>query len=538
MIDNNIQLLKPVIGLEVHIQLRTKSKMFSSAPNDQSVKDPNTNIDEVVLAHPGTLPVINEEAVRLAAMMGLALNCRIDEWSKFDRKHYFYPDLPKGYQISQLDQPIAQEGWIEIQVSDNLSPAQGGGALSSQGERKNVHAKRVLIQRAHLEEDAGKNMHPDGLPYSLVDYNRAGTPLLEIVTHPVIESAEEARKYLEELQRIARYVGASDADMEKGSMRCEPSISVRLPGEEGLPPYKVEVKNINSFKFVEQAINYEIVRQSELRLQGVTPKQVTMGWNEKLNKTVEQRSKEEANDYRYLPDPDLPPLHFTKEYLEKLRAELPELPSAKRLRFAGEYALPAADIENLLNWKELTFYFENVVSEIVAWLSDLSPSPVIPVSTSESSSAGRPESSIDSNLVKLIKLAANWCLQDFSAALKIAGKNPDETFVTPENLAELILMISRGEVSSAAAKQIFKVMFEKGGDPSEIVKDLGLSQVSDATVIEAAIDKVLSENEKAVQDFKAGQEKSFGFLVGQCMKELKGQGNPSLVNEVLRKKLQ
>lgn len=491
---------KPVIGLEVHIQLKTKSKMFSSSPNVLDMEQPNVNIDEVVTAQPGSLPVINAEAVRLAAKMGLALNCSVDEWSKFDRKHYFYPDLPKGYQISQLDQPINKEGWLEITKSDGTT-------------------KRILIQRAHLEEDAGKNMHPEGLPYSLVDYNRAGTPLLEIVTHPVIESAEEARKYLEELQRIARYVGASDADMEKGSMRCEPSISVRLPGEEGLPPYKCEVKNINSFKFVEQAIKYEIERQTEMRKNGQTPKQVTMGWNEKLNVTVEQRSKEEANDYRYMPEPDLPPLHFTKEYLDALRAELPELPQAKRKRFKEEYGLPDADIENLINWKELTFYFEAVASELLEWIGS-------------EKTAGR-----ELDQVKLLKQAANWCLQDFSALLNADKKAPLDARVTAENLAELITLIDMGKISNSAAKQVFKYMYDKGGEPDQIVVDLGLEQVSDTGAIEAVIDAVLAANEKAVTDYKAGQERSFGFLVGQTMKELKGKGNPQVVNDLLKKKL-
>lgn len=510
MLKQDTNSFRPVIGLEVHIQLRTKSKMFSSAPNDQTVTTPNTNVDEVVTAQPGSLPVANAEAVRLAALMGLALNCRIDEWSKFDRKHYFYPDLPKGYQISQYDQPIASEGWIDVEISNVKAQISNSNTDQTEG---GTRTKRIFIQRAHLEEDAGKNIHPEGLPYSLVDYNRAGTPLLEIVTHPCIESAEEARRYLEELQRIARFVGASDADMEKGSMRCEPSISVRLPGEEGLPPYKVEVKNINSFKFVEQAITYEIARQTEMRAQGQTPKQVTMGWNEKLNKTVEQRSKEEANDYRYFPDPDLPVLQFTPEYLEELRKSLPELPTAKRARFKKEFGLPEGDIENLLNWKELTFFFENIVSEL------------------DEQSTDKDKRS------KLVKLSANWCLQDLSAHLKVTGQSPDETFATATNTAELILMIDKGTVSTTAAKQVFKVMLEKGGEPDAIVKDLGLEQVSDTGAIESVIDKVLAENEKAVADFKAGQEKSFGFLVGQCMKELKGKGNPGLVNEILRKKL-
>lgn len=492
---------KPVIGLEVHIQLKTKSKMFGSAPNNPDEEQPNVNIDEIVTAEPGSLPTANKQAIRLAAKMGLALNCTIDEWSKFDRKHYFYPDLPKGYQISQLDQPIAKEGWLEVTLSNGT-------------------VKRVQIQRAHLEEDAGKNVHPEGLSYSLVDYNRAGTPLLEIVTHPVIESAEEARKYLEELQRIARYVGASDADMEKGSMRCEPSISVRLPGEEGLPPYKVEVKNINSFKFVEQAIEYEIARQTEMRKEGVTPKQVTMGWNEKENRTVEQRSKEEANDYRYMPEPDLPPLHFTQEYLAELRNELPELPAAKRTRFLQEYALPVGDVDALINWKELTFFFEDVVSELDAWIE----------AEKEAGNA------LDRN--KLIKVAVNWCLQDFSAMLNSVKIQPEDSHATAENVAELVKLIDQGKISSSAAKQVFKVMFEKGGEPDSIVKDLGLEQVSDTGAIEQAVNEVLEEQAKIVADFKAGKQAAFGALVGNVMKKMQGKANPQMVNELLKQKLE
>lgn len=486
---------KPVIGLEIHVQLLTASKMFSSAPNNPDEKEPNTNIDEVVTAEPGTLPVLNKQAVRLGTMVGLALNCEIPEYSKFDRKHYFYPDLPKGYQISQYDEPIAQNGYVDIIV---------------QGQ-----TKRVRITRAHLEEDAGKNTHPEGLPYSLVDYNRAGSPLLEIVTEPDIETAEEARIFLQELQRIVRYVGASSADMEKGTMRCEPNISVRKPGEETLPKYKVEVKNINSFKFAEAAINYEIPRHIEMLEAGQMPKQVTMGWNEKDNKTVEQRSKEEANDYRYFPEPDLAPMHFTKEYLDELRGNLPELPAQKRVRFKEEFNLDEPTIETLLNWKELNEYFENVVSEIDAWI----------------------ETDKTGDRAKLIKSAANWCLQDFSALLNAELANPLESKVTAENMAELVKLIDSGKISSSAAKSVFKFMYERGGEPDNIVGDLGLAQVSDVGAIESAVDEVIANNPKAVEDYKAGLEKSFGFLVGQIMAHMKGKGNPQVVNELLRKKL-
>jgi aspartyl-tRNA(Asn)/glutamyl-tRNA(Gln) amidotransferase subunit B len=488
---------KPVIGMEIHVQLGTKSKMFSSAPNNPDITEPNVNIDEVVTAEPGTLPVVNEEAIRLGVMVGMALHCEIPEFSKFDRKHYFYPDLPKGYQISQYDEPIAQNGYVDITLPSG-------------------DVKRIRITRAHLEEDAGKNVHPEGLPYSLVNYNRAGCPLLEIVTEPDIESAEEARIFLQELRNIVRYVGASSADMEKGTMRCEPNISVRKPGELTLPKYKVEVKNINSFKFAEAAINYEIPRHIEMLERGEMPRQVTMGWNEKLNQTVEQRSKEEANDYRYFPDPDLPILHFTHEFKDELKAHLPELPDAKRIRFKNEYNLGTADIENLISWKELTYFFEDVISELEAW------------NEAEGGTL---------DISKLTKQAVNWCLQDFSALLNAEYKHPTESRVTPENMAELIKLIEQGKISTSAAKQVFKVMFEKGGEPDAIVEDLGLVQVSDEEPILAAIEKVISENEKAVTDFKAGQEKSFGFLVGMAMKELKGKGNPQVVNELLRKKL-
>ncbi len=496
---------KPVIGLEIHVQLATKSKMFSSAPNNPDEKKSNTNIDEVVTAEPGTLPVLNKQAVRLGVMVGLALNCEIPKYSKFDRKHYFYPDLPKGYQISQYDEPIAQNGWVEILIPANAERITNPAS----------YTKRVRITRAHLEEDAGKNMHPEGLPYSLVDYNRAGSPLLEIVTEPDVETAEEARIFLQELQRIVRYVGASSADMEKGTMRCEPNISVRKPGEESLPKYKVEVKNINSFRFAEAAINYEIPRHIEMLENGEMPKQVTMGWNEKDNKTVEQRTKEEANDYRYFPEPDLAPMHFTPEFIEELRSQLPELPSQKRIRFKEEFGLDDATIETLLNWKELNEYFENVVSEIDA----------------------RIETDGTGDRAKLIKSAANWCLQDFSALLNSQLANPVESKVSAENLAELVAHIDSGKISSSAAKQVFKVMYEKGGEPDNIIQDLGLAQVSDEGAIETAVDEVIAKNEKAVSDYKNGEQKSFGFLVGQVMAHMKGKGNPQVVNELLKKKL-
>jgi aspartyl-tRNA(Asn)/glutamyl-tRNA(Gln) amidotransferase subunit B len=493
----------PVIGFEIHVELKTKSKMFGRAANNPDQENPNVDIDEVNTGQPGTLPVANKEAIKMTAMVGLALNCTIDEWSKFDRKHYFYPDLPKGYQISQYDQPIARGGYLDVTVNDKIT--------------------RIGVTRAHLEEDAGKNIHPEGLPYSLVDYNRAGCALLEIVSEPDIQSGAEGRAYLEEIRNIVRYLGVSDADMEKGLMRCEPSISVRKPGETTLPNYKVEVKNINSISFAEAAINYEIARQIEILKEGKTPKQVTMGWNEKEGITVEQRSKEEANDYRYFPEPDLPVLHFTEEYLENLRQHMPELPAQKRKRFLEEFGLPKADVDNLINWKDLASYFEEVVSEIDEWIHTENENPENKNSTLDRS--------------QLIKSVANWCLQDFSASLNSKKIAPSESSVTPENFAELVKLIFQGKISNSAGKQVFKVMFEKGGDPSNIVEDLGLVQVSDESAIASAIDVVISANAKAVADYKTGQEKSFGFLVGMTMKELKGKGNPQVINELLKKKL-
>ncbi len=487
--------------MEIHVQLKTKSKMFCDSPNLPSESVPNTNICEVCTAQPGTLPVANKEAVRLGVMLGMALNCKINQHSKFDRKSYFYPDLPKGYQISQYDQPIAEHGYLDINVD---------GAT-----------KRIRITRAHLEEDAGKNIHPEGLGYSLVDYNRAGTPLMEIVTEPDIESAKEAKLFLQELRNIVRYIGAGSADMEKGTMRLEPNISVRKPGQQELPNYKCEVKNINSFKFAESAIEYEVARQTEILKEGKTPKQVTMGWNEKLGATVEQRSKEEANDYRYFPDPDLPPLVLSDEYLAEIKALLPELPAQKRQRFAEEFALPDADINILIEWKELNEFFEEVVSEINAWIN------------ADMLAAGK----MRDKSQKLNKMAANWCLQDFSALLNEAKINPQDSRITAVNLSQLIKLLADGKVSVTAAKQIFAEMFKHGGEPEHIIEDLGLAQVSDSAELEKAISAIIEANPKAVADYKAGQQKSFGFLVGMAMKELKGKGNPQMVNEILKKKL-
>src|SRR3989338_98890 len=487
---------EPVIGLEVHVQLKTKSKMFCGSPNAEAA-EPNVHICELCTGQPGTLPVINREAVEKSLKVGLALNCEIAEYSKFDRKNYFYPDLPKGYQISQFDMPINGRGKITITMT-------------------NEDTRTIGITRAHLEEDAGKLMPPAGADYSLVDYHRAGTPLLEIVSEPDIRSAEEAKVYLQELQNIMRYLGVSDADMEKGHLRCDANVSLRKIGESGFPPYKVEVKNMNSFKAVANAIEYEIKRQAELLDQGQTPARETRGWVDDKAITVSQRSKEESQDYRYFPEPDLPIMQFTKAYLEELRRDLPELPKARKERFMSDYSLSDKDAYTLVAYKELANYFEHVISELDEWL--------------------QVEKQADDG--KYGFAAANWILGNFLAALNECKMLPQDSKVTPENFAELIKLIRQGKVSNLAAKDVFAKMFATGEDQSNILDELGLAQVSDEGLILDVVRKVIAENPKGVEDAKTKGEKAFGFLVGQTMKELKGKGNPQVINEILKKELQ
>jgi aspartyl-tRNA(Asn)/glutamyl-tRNA(Gln) amidotransferase subunit B len=489
---------EPVIGLEVHVQLRTESKMFCRSRNAESDK-PNVNICEVCTGHPGTLPVINREAVKKALMVGAALNCKISEFSKFDRKNYFYPDLPKGYQISQFDHPINGPGHFEISVD---------------GEKRTV---RIL--RAHLEEDAGKLIHPQGANYSLVDYNRAGVPLLEIVSEPDIKSPKEAKIYLQELQNLMRYLGVSDADMEKGHLRCDANISLKKKGDNGLPAYKVEVKNMNSFRAVERALAYEAERQALVLDQGKLPEKETRGWVEEKGITVSQRSKEESEDYRYFPEPDLPVLEFSKEWLEEIRRTLPELPAARKIRFFQEYALKESDAHTLVGNKELADYFEKAVSELYAWID------------------AEQDEKLKSSRPSLVKTAGNWVIGQFSALLNEHKQKPLESKVTPENFAELVKLIYQGKASQLSAKDVFERMFETGEDPSDILDELGLVQVSDVEPISEAVKKVLAENPKAVADVSSKGERAFGFLVGQVMKELKGKGNPKVINEILKKEL-
>lgn len=490
---------EPVIGLEVHVQLKTQSKMFCRSKNAESA-EANAHICEVCTGQPGTLPAINREAVKKSVMVGLALNCEIAEFSKFDRKNYFYPDLPKGYQISQFDMPLNGKGYLEVVV--------------------NNEKRKIGITRAHLEEDAGKLMHPNGANYSLVDYNRAGVPLLEIVSDPDIKSSEEAKVYLQDLQNIMRYLGVSDADMEKGHLRCDANVSLRKKGEVGFPLYKVEVKNMNSFKAVAAAIDFEIKRQEELLNAGETPAKETRGWVDDKGITVSQRSKEESQDYRYFPEPDLPVLHLTEDWVNEIRRLLPELPAQRKERFILQLQMAEKDAVTLVGYKDLADYFENVVSELDAWMQ------------AENRELNAEEKS------KYIKLAVNWCLGQFLALLNEKKQLPSESKVTPENFAELLKLIGTNKVSQLSAKDVFAKMFESGEDPSDLLDQLGLAQVSDESVIVDVVRKVIADNPKAVEDAKIKGEKALGFLVGQSMKELKGKGNPQMINEILKKELQ
>ena len=491
-----------IIGLEIHVQLNTKSKMFCSSPNNPDEREPNVNICEICSGQPGVLPVTNKEAVRKGILVGLALNCEIPEYSKFDRKNYFYPDLPKGYQISQYDQPIVGRG---------------------QSRTKNSHGQErtIRITRAHLEEDAGKLIHEGNV--TLVDLNRAGVPLLEIVTEPDFRTPAEAKSFLQDLRNTVRYLGVSDADMEKGHMRCDANISLRAEGEGELPPYKIEIKNLNSFKAVEQGLHHEIARQTELLTAGEKLFNETRGWDDAKSVTVSQRTKEEAHDYRYFPEPDLPIMHFSREEIDKLRDELPELPAQKVERFQREYGLPVNDAEVLVNDRSLAAYFEEVVSELAEWMSS-SPSPLAEEGGGE-------------GIKKYAKQAVNWITGDFQALLKTANVSAADAKITPENLAELIKMIDKGEVSGAAGKKILAVMFEKGGDPSHIAEDEGLRQVSDIGAIETVVDQVIAENPNVVADFKAGKKQALGFLVGKVMAATGGKANPQIVNKLLEVKL-
>jgi len=480
---------KPTIGLEIHAELKTNSKMFCGCKNDPDEKRPNYNICPVCTAQPGTLPVANEEAIKKVIKTGLALNCKIAKDSKFDRKNYFYPDLPKGYQISQYDQPLCEGGYLDIE------------------------GHKIRITRIHLEEDTGSLMHPEGADYSLVNLNRAGMPLMELVTEPDITSGKEAREFAEELQTIFKYLGVSDADMEKGQMRVEVNISISKDKKLGT---KVEIKNLNSFKVVEKAVDFEIKRQEEVLEAGEKIVQETRGWHDKKEITFSQREKEEAHDYRYFPEPDLPPMHFDDKFIEDIQKTMPELPEQKRERFKKEYGLEDASVDFFIVNKDLSEYYEKVVSEFEEWTTE-----------EEKGEAHK----------KASRLVANYLISDVQGLMNGKEFVEKEFKITPENFAEFVKMIYKGEISSKIAKIVLTEMFNTGADPSDIVKDKNLSQITDSGEIEKMIKEVIAANPKAVDDYKAGKGNSIQFLIGQIMAKSRGTASPDVAKEILLKLL-
>jgi aspartyl-tRNA(Asn)/glutamyl-tRNA(Gln) amidotransferase subunit B len=476
-----------IIGLEVHAQLLTKSKMYCRCSTDYASAPPNTHVCPVCMGMPGVLPVINKQAVEYTMMTALALNCPISEYTKFDRKNYPYPDLMKGYQISQYDAPIGQKGWLTIEVN---------------GEKR-----KIGITRVHLEEDVAKLLHrtsPDGEDYSLVDVNRSGVPLMEIVGEPDLRSPEEARQYLIQLRSILQYLGVSTGNMEEGSFRCDANISLLPENCQEFTP-KVEVKNMNSFKAVYLAMEYEAQRQRKAAAEGKRLVQETRGWVEEKGKTVSQRSKEYAHDYRYFPEPDLPPLIISREWVEEVRAKLPELPEARRDRFMAEYGLPLYDANLLTGSKAMADYFE----EGARVSKEVAPKEV-----------------------------SNWLLGEVSRIIN--ANNIDASgfgkVISPERLSGLIFS-SHSTINTATAKSVLEEMFQSGKSADEIINEHGISQISDTEELEKIVVEVINSNTQPIADYRAGKETALKFLVGQVMKATRGRANPKLVNEVLKQKL-
>ncbi|MBE3578566.1 MAG: Asp-tRNA(Asn)/Glu-tRNA(Gln) amidotransferase subunit GatB [Caldanaerobacter subterraneus] len=468
-----------VIGLEVHAELLTDSKIFCGC-STKFGSEPNTQVCPVCLGLPGTLPVLNKKVVEYAVRAGLALNCTIANFSKMDRKNYFYPDLPKAYQISQYDLPLCSNGYIEIEV-------EGG-------------TKRIGIKRIHIEEDAGKLLH-EGTDGSLVDYNRAGVPLIEIVSEPDISTPEEAYQYLVKLKSILEYTEVSDCKMQEGSLRVDTNVSVRPVGTTDLGT-KIELKNLNSFKAVQKALEYEIKRQIKVLEEGGTIVQETRRWNEAKGITEPMRTKEEAHDYRYFPEPDLVPIIVTEEWKEEIRKTLPEMPDAKRERFITQYGLPEYDAKVITSSKKMADFFEKCASNY--------HSP---------------------------KIVSNWLMGEFARLLNDTGKEIDEVPITPDMLIELLKLVDDNVISGSIAKTVFEEMFFTGKNPQIIVEEKGLRQIADEGELRRIVRKVIEENPKSVEDYKKGKEKALGFLVGQVMKETKGKANPQLTNQLLREEL-
>ncbi|NEP01677.1 MAG: Asp-tRNA(Asn)/Glu-tRNA(Gln) amidotransferase subunit GatB [Symploca sp. SIO2E9] len=481
-----------VIGLETHCQLSTQTKIFSPASTEFGAT-PNTNIDPITMGLPGVLPVLNQKVLEYAVKAGLALNCRISPYSKFDRKQYFYPDLPKNYQISQYDLPIAEHGWLEIELTD---------------EAGNPIRRKIGITRLHMEEDAGKLVHAgsdrlSGSTHSLVDYNRAGVPLIEIVSEPDIRSGQEAAEYAQELRRIVRYIGVSDGNMQEGSLRCDVNISVRPVGQKKFGT-KVEIKNMNSFNAIQKAIEYEIERQiSAIEAgNGDSIVQETRLWEEGSQRTISMRSKEGSSDYRYFPEPDLPPIEVSKELLEQWRSQLVELPAQKRSRYEQELGLSAYDARVLTDDRSVAEYFEAAVS------------------------AGANS-----------KQAANWVMGDIAAYLNNEKLEIEQIALKPVVLAELIKLIEDGTISGKIAKEILPELLSQGGSAKELVESKGLIQISDKGQLEVIIDEIISAHPKELEQYRNGKTKLQGFFVGQVMKKTSGRADPKLTNQILGKKL-
>ncbi len=469
-----------VVGLEVHVELHTKSKIFCGCSTSFGAP-PNTHTCPVCLGHPGVLPVLNRQAVEYAMKAAMAINCEIAEWCKFDRKNYFYPDSPKAYQISQFDQPIGENGWIDIEV--------------------NGKTKRIGITRLHLEEDAGKLTHIDGGFGSLADFNRVGTPLVEIVSEPDIRSPEEAKAYLEKLRAIMQYCDVSDVKMEEGSLRCDANISIRPYGQEKFGT-RAELKNMNSFRGVQRGLEYEELRQAEVLDSGGIVVQETRRWDEGQGKTISMRSKEEAHDYRYFPDPDLVRLHIDAEWKVRVQSSIPELPDARQSRYIQQYGLSSYDAGVLTSSMKLANFFEDSLK----YTSDA-------------------------------KASANWIMGELLGYLNANNLELDDVKITGQGLGEMIQLIEKGTISSKIAKTVFKGLLETGKSPQQIVEEQGLVQISDESAILAIVDSVIAANPQSVEDFRNGKDKAIGFLVGQVMKETKGKANPGLVNTILTARL-
>ncbi len=495
-----------IIGLEIHPELKTKSKMFCACDNNAVGQKPNTLVCPICLGHPGTLPVPNKQAIEFVLAAGLALNCEINLNSKFDRKNYFYPDLPKGYQISQYDEPLAKNGFLEIDD------------------------EKILITRIHLEEDTGKSFHPKGKDETLIDFNRAGTPLMELVTEPVIKDAAQAKKFCQKFQQILRYLEISQADMEKGEMRCEANVSVQKVGtfkyEKGAIKAKagkklnnkVEVKNINSFRALEKAINFEIERQTEQLEKKQEIIAETRGWDEKKNETVSQRVKETSADYRYFPEPDIPPLEIDGEWLAHIRASLPELPSKKIERFVREYGLSQEAAEILTADKDFANWSEQVISELNAWIE------------AHGDEADRQDK-------KLAKMASNWLSGELMKHLKERNENVNDLKMTAENFAELICLVYQNKINSSAGQTILEFMYNNGGDPTDIMAEMGLEQLDDEAILETTIKKILALHPEQVTQYKKGKLNVLQFFLGKVMAETNGKANPKLAKEILEKLL-